>query len=281
MISVYIKSNEIFIAQGSSKSSKLKVKAQLHAENLEDVNATAIELINKLSLKKEKLRFVVDSVAAVTTDKPMHCVPERKLTAAINNNSVRKAKTVNNQLDTMLESIEEHENRQMQTTAHITAIPSELAFTVQEIVKAVGMPIDNMIIGNIAEAKTVAALDNIPYKNIAVITYKKDFATVSAFTDNKLIRSYNIAFSSADDSLALERLIEIAHTIVRECKEQNDIIIEAIYVAGKINDKYNTLERLADDIGLDCLEFVSPKSFKGISSEELNEFLPAFGGLLD
>lgn len=281
MISVYIKDNEILIAQGTSKGSKLKVKAQLHAENLEDINSAAIELINKLNLKKEKLRFVVDNVAAVTADKPMHCVPERKLQKAINDNSVRKAKTVNNQLDTMLESIEEFENKQMQTTAHITAIPSTLAFTVQEIVKAMDMPIDNMIIGNIAEARTVAALDNIPYKNIAVITYKKDFATVSAFSDGKLTRSYNVAFSSVDDTLALERLIEIAHTIVRECKEQSDTIIEAIYVAGKISDKYNTLEKLADDIGLDCLEFVSPKSFKGISSEELNEFLPAFGGLLD
>lgn len=281
MISVYIKNNEIFIAQGVSKASKLKVKAQLHAGNLDDLNSTAIELINKLNLKNEKLRFVIDNVSAVTTDKPMHCVPERKLKKAINDNSVRKAKTVNNQLDTMLWSIEENENERMQTTAHVTAIPSSLAFTVQEIVKAIGLPMDNMIIGNLAEAKTVAALNNIPYKNIAVITYKNDFATVSAFADGKLTRSYNVAFSSVDDSLALERLIEIAHTIVRECKEQSDVVIEAIYVAGKISDKYNILEKLADDIGIECLEFVSPKSFKGISSEELNEFFPAFGGLLD
>lgn len=281
MISVYIKNDEIFIAQGTGNSSKLKVKAQLHAENLDDINSTAIEFINKLDLKKEKLRFVIDNAAAVTTDKPMHCVPERKLQAAMNNNSVRKAKTVNNQLDTMLESIESNENKKLQTTAHITAIPTSLANTVQEIVTSLGMPIDNMIIGNIAEAKTVSALDNIPYKNIVTISYKKDFASVSVFADGKLTRSYNVAFSSIDDSLTLDRLTEIAHTIIRECKEQDNVIIEAVYVTGKINNKYDILEKLADDIGLDCLEFVSPKYFKGISSEELNEFLPVFGGLFD
>lgn len=243
--------------------------------------------LDDTSTKERNTYVVLDNPRLVLKEMDLPFVDDKKFKILLANEVFPDGKMNNNIVDYVIDEVYKSEDKKKRCKARVSFLSNELIDEIKDVLiemrlKPIVMDIAPNAVSKIPELYAKTEMDEI----YIVLDYKVSFVTVYLFANSKLLFSKSsvmYARPAKDNETEYEffysEIVNLLQSVMQFSISKYNYYPSRIYVTGEIEHLQDSLQDMADSLGLGIRQLTPPQRMKGVDVLEFDNMFNAICAL--